>query len=81
MCMASNRWKKYAKANVYILDILKDGKPMTTWQIREQLRKKCGFFLHHTTTKKYLEELRKQGHIEKLKVNNEKNEVGTWIRR
>lgn len=79
--MAGNRWKKYQDVNKYILEILKDGKALSTWAIREKLRTEYNLFLHHTTIKKYLEEMKKLGHIEKLELHNEKNEVGIWMRR
>lgn len=79
--MTGKRWKKYQDVNRYVLEILKDGKALSTWGIREKLRTKYNLFLHHTTIKKYLEDMRKLGHIQKLELNNDKNEVGIWIRK
>ena len=78
--MASNRWSKYEDINKYILEILSGGKHLTTWAVREKLRKRYNFPLHHTTVLSYLNALAGQGHIKKIKLINDKNEVVVWKR-
>lgn len=76
--MAKARWQRHRLANSLILEVLKSNPFLTTNKVKKALEKDYNFLLHHRTLRNYLEELAKQGHIEKITIPEEKNEVLLW---
>lgn len=75
--MAKGRWNRYARANKYVLDVLRKRQHLTTNGVRKALETDFNFFVSWQTASKYLDDLFDAGHVEKF-VFEKNNTVCVW---
>lgn len=77
--MSKGRWVRHERVNNYILDVLKRREtPATTRAVQKSIQDKFGVRTSWITVHKYLDQMRRAGHVEVIEVPGPSNVVKLW---